>query len=147
MLYNYRKIDTWIADCEKELQEIQDKISVNYDVGISVISDMPHGTGISDKTYNSAERIEKLKETFSEQVDYLNDRIKKYYTEKRNVEHLLDMLELLQREVAEKRYFQNLSWHEIISADKKSNPKTYKSESTWHKAHTNMIKNIKKLMK
>ena len=28
MLYNYRRLDIWIADCEKELQEIKDKISV-----------------------------------------------------------------------------------------------------------------------
>ena len=144
MLYNYRKIDKWIADCEKELQEMQDKISVNYDVGISAISDMPHGTGISDKTCNAAENVEKLKETFAEQVEYLDSRIKQYYKEKREIENILHALEPIQREIAEKRYFQNLSWNEIIINDKKCNPKSYKSERTWRKAQSNMFKAINK---
>ena len=74
MLYNYTSLDRYISDCEKELQEIQDKISVNYDVGSSITSDMPRGTGISDKTYNAVANIEKLKEMYVEQIEYLCEK-------------------------------------------------------------------------
>lgn len=146
MLYNYKKIDTWIADCEKELQEIQDKINVNYDVGIAEISDMPHGTGISDKTYNAAAKIEKLKETFAEQVDYLNNRIQRYYIDKRNIERILDNLKPLHRDLIEKRYFKNLSWCEIMTIDKKDNPNTYRTEKNWYKQQSEAFKIIKKML-
>lgn len=146
MLYNYKKIDIWIADCEKELQEIQEKINTNYDVGIAEISDMPHGTGISDKTFNAAARIEKLKETFAERVDYLNNKIKQYYDDKKNIEQIVEKLGYLQREVVEKKYFRNLSWQEIIEEDKKNNPRTCKSIDMWYKTHQSAIKEIKKML-
>ena len=144
MLYNYRRLDIWIADCEKELQEIRDKISVNYDVGISVISDMPHGTGISDKTCNAAENVEKLKETFAEQVEYLDKRIKQYYKEKREIERIVDSLKPVHREIAEKKYFQNLSWDKIMEIDRKENPYTWRGLKAWYVQQSNMFKAINK---
>lgn len=147
MLYNYKNIDRWIADCEKELQEVRDKISVNYDVGISAISDMPHGTGISDKTFNSAARIEKLKETFADQVEYLNNRIQNYYEEKREIERIIDNLKPVHREIAEKKYFQNLSWDKIMEIDKKENPHTWRGLKAWYVQQSNMFKEINKMLK
>ena len=146
MLYNYRRLDIWIADCEKELQEIKDKISVNYDVGISVISDMPHGTGISDKTCNAAENVEKLKETFAEQVQYLDKRIKQYYKEKRDIERIVDSLKPVHREIAEKKYFQNLSWDKIMEIDRKENPYTWRGLKAWYVQQANMFKAINKFL-
>lgn len=146
MLYNYRRLDIWIADCERELQEIQDKISVNYDVGISVMSDMPHGTGISDKTCNAAENVEKLKETFAEQVQYLDKRIKQYYKEKREIERIVDSLKPVHREIAEKKYFQNLSWDKIMEIDRKENPYTWRGLKAWYVQQSNMFKAINKFI-
>ena len=146
MLYNYTKYDKWIADCEKELQEMQDKISVNYDVGISAISDMPHGTGISDKTCNAAGNVEKLKETFAEQVEYTNKRIKHYYKEKREIEKIVDSLKPVHREIAEKKYFQNLSRDKIMEIDKQKNPYTWRGLKAWYVQQVNMFKAINKFI-
>jgi len=128
----------------RKLQEIKDKISVNYDVGISVISDMPHGTGISDKTCNAAERVEKLKETFAEQVEYLDKRIKQYYKEKRDIERIVDNLKPVHREIVEKKYFQNLSWDKIMEIDRKENPYTWRGLKAWYVQQSNMFKAINK---
>lgn len=147
MLYNYTSLDRYISDCEKELQEIQDKINVNYDVGSSITSDMPRGTGISDKTYNAVANIEKLKEMYVEQIEYLCEKIRRYYKEKRKLEKVLEQLSEFEHSIINMFYFRKMSWNEIYAEDKKNNPNTYRSISTLQNKNNEMCKKIANIIK
>jgi hypothetical protein len=115
MLYNYKKLDKWIEDCEKELSFIKEKIDVLYSVGCSKLSDMPHGTGISDNTFNAVDGVIELKETYNERSKVIAKELKEYYKQKELVEWIYPQLRPLHQEIIEKRYFQNMAWKEIYA--------------------------------
>ena len=140
ILYNYKKIDKWIADGEKELELIREKIDVLCSVGVSSLSDMPHGTGISDNTLNSVDGIIKLKEVYNERSRVFAEELKDYYKQKQIVEWVYPKLRPLHQEIIDKRYFKNMKWKEIW----------IDSELTlegWQNTNTDLLKTINKLLK
>ena len=140
MLYNYKKLDSWIDDCEKELQQLRDRISVHYAVGISTISDMPHGTGTSDNTYSAVEKIDKLREIYVARCNKLAKDIQQLYKQKELVEYILPRLKPLMQDIVKYRYFQNLVWKDIYTHNENID------QSTWYKANAKLFKDINILL-
>ena len=140
MLYNYKKLDRWIEDCEKELEFIRNKIDVLYSVGVSSLSDMPHGTGISDNTLNAVDGVIKLKEVYNKRSRKIADELEELYKQKEIVEYIYPRLKPFHQEVVNKRYFQNLIWKEAcVDAEL--------SIVSFQMANTEIFKIINKLIK
>jgi|GEM_PF-6195195 len=140
MLYNYKKLDKWILDCEKELDFIREKINVLCSVGASTLTDMPHGTGISDNTFNAVDGIIDLKETYNERSKVIAKELKEFYQQKALVEWIYPKLRPLHQEIIDKRYYKNMKWKELW----------IDSELTlegWQNANTDLLKTINKLLK
>lgn len=140
ILYNYKKLDKWIEDGEKELDFIREKIDVLYSVGVSSLSDMPHGTGISDNTLNAVDGVIKLKEVYNERSNVIAKELKEFYRQKEFVEWVYPKLRPLHQEIVEKRYFQNLTWRDVCTDSELD-------ITTWTKANTELFKIITKLLK
>jgi len=139
MLYNYKKLDKWIEDGEKELDLIREKIDILYSVGVGNISDMPHGTGISDNTLNAVDGVIKLKEVYNERSKVIADELKEYYRQKKIVEWIYPQLRPLHQEIIDKRYFQNMYWKDVYADSELDS-------TTWGKANTELYKIINKLL-
>ena len=117
LLYDYPKLRKWIADYETDLENIREQLDKHYSVNASVISDMPRGTDISDKTFAAVERIDKLKILYIEQADYVANKLKKLYSDKQTVEGILPDLNPTQQFIIEKRYFDRLNWDDVAELD------------------------------
>lgn len=140
MLYNYKKLDKWIEDCEKELEFIREKIDALYSVGVSNISDMPHGTGTSDNTLNAVDGIIKLKEVYNERSKVIARELKEYYKQKELVEWIFPQLRPLHQDILELRYFKNMIWQDICE-------ELNLERITLGKANTELYKIINQLLK
>lgn len=139
MLYNYKKLDKWIEEGEKELEFIREKIEALYSVGVGKISDMPHGTGTSDNTLNAVDGIIKLKEVYNERSKVIAKELKEYYSQKETVEWIYPQLRPLHQEILDKRYFKNMIWKDVCGDSELD-------IDTWKKANTELFKIITKLL-
>lgn len=142
LLYEYPKLRQWIADYETDLENIREQLDKHYSVNASIISDMPRGTDVSDKTFNAVERIDKLKTVYIEQVDYVANKLKKLYNDKQTVEKVLPELNPTQQFIVEKRYFARLNWDDVTSLDSQKREKNM----LW-KEHGRMFGVIKDILK
>jgi phage terminase large subunit len=140
MLYNYKKLDSWIEDCEKELEFIREKIDALYCVGTSKLSDMPHSTGTSDNTLNAVDGIIKLKEVYNERSKVIARELKEYYKQKELVEWIFPQLRPLHQDILELRYFKNMIWQDICE-------ELNLERITLGKANTELYKIINQLLK
>lgn len=141
MLFNYVKLDKWIQDAETELQHIRDNISLHYEVGTSTISDMPHGTGVSDNTFQAVVKIDKLKEVYVKRSNKLAESIDKCYQEKELIEWLMPQLKPIHQNIIELRYFQRMKWKDILAQDKEQ-----RIQATFDREHKLLFNEIRRLL-
>ena len=117
LLYNYPKLNKWIADCEADLDNIREQLDKHYSVNASVISDMPRGTDVSDKTFDKVCRIDKLKELYIDEADYVAEKLTKFYYQKRLIEEIIPELTPTHQFIVENRYFKKLNWVDVVESD------------------------------
>lgn len=117
LLQNYSKLRKWINDFEIDLEEIREKLDKHCSVNASVISDMPRGTDVSDKTFDKVCRIDELKEEYIKQANYTAKNLRKFYKDKRTVEEIYQELNPTQQFIIEKRYFDRLNWDDVAELD------------------------------
>lgn len=75
LLWRWGKVD---ETCMKLTQDIEDKrneIQAVTDIKSPIITDMPHGTGISDRTAKAAEKLERLEQLYNEFIEYVTQKI------------------------------------------------------------------------
>lgn len=129
ILYNYPKLNQWIKDYEKDLDNIREQLDKHYSVNASVISDMPRSTDVSDKTFDKVCRIDKLKELYIEEADYIASKLTKLYKQKRLIDEIIPTLTPTQQHIAEYRYFQKLNWADVVEKDPQK--RSYKQIVSW----------------
>lgn len=124
MLYNYPKINDWIKEYESDLDNIHEQLDKHYSVNASVISDMPRGTDVSDKTFDKVVAIDKLKGVYIKQAGIVADKISKLYEQKRLVESIIPALTPTHQFIIEHRYFKKLNWEDVTASDPQKRSKT-----------------------
>lgn len=117
LLYNYPKLNQWIKDYEKDLENIREQLDKHYSVNASVISDMPRGTDISNQTFDKVCKIDKLKELYIDQADYVAGKLTELYGLKRLIEEIIPTLTPTQQFIVEYKYFQKLNWIDVVKKD------------------------------
>ncbi len=117
LLYNYPKLNQWIKDYEKDLGNIREQLDKHYSVNASVISDMPKGTDISDNTLDKVIKIDKLKELYVREADYIAKRLTSLYEQKRLIDDIIPTLTPTQQFIVEYKYFQKLNWIDVVKKD------------------------------
>lgn len=142
LLYNYPKYDTWINNFENELEQIRERIRIHYEVGVSKLSDMPHGTGTADNTYQAVENADKYKEVYLKRANKIADDIAEYYVQKELIEWLLPQLKPIHQDIVEMRYFKRMKWKDIYNQDQEQ-----RLQAAWDKEHKLLFIEIKKLLK
>lgn len=142
LLYNYPKLNDWIREYENDLDNIREQLDKHYSVNASVISDMPRGTGTSDKTLDRVIAIDKLKHIYRNQANIVANKIEKLYEQKRLVEYVLPLLNPTEQFIIENRYFKKLTWDAVALLDPQR-----RGESAIHFVHKKMFKEIEKLLK
>lgn len=143
LLYNYPKFDKWIADYEKDLDNIREQLDKHYSVNASVISDMPRGTDVSDKTFDKVCRIDKLKELYIEEADYIAEKLTKLYNQKRRIEEIIPELTPTQQFIVESRYFNQMSWADVVEKDPQHRTKKHIVEQENSKLLTALREKLK----
>lgn len=143
LLYNYPKFDKWIADYEKDLDNIREQLDKHYSVNASVISDMPRGTDVSDKTFDKVCRIDKLKELYIEEADYIAEKLTKLYNQKRRIEEIIPELTPTQQFIIESRYFNQMSWADVVEKDPQHRTKKHIVEQENSKLLTALREKLK----
>jgi hypothetical protein len=143
LLYNYPKFDKWIADYEKDLDNIREQLDKHYSVNASVISDMPRGTDTSDKTFDKVCRIDRLKELYIEEADYIASKLTKLYKQKRRIEEIIPELTPTQQFIVESRYFNQMSWADVVEKDPQHRTKKHIVEQENSKLLTALREKLK----
>lgn len=143
LLYNYPKFDKWITDYEKDLDNIREQLDKHYSVNASVISDMPRGTDTSDKTFDKVCRIDRLKELYIEEADYIASKLNKLYKQKRRIEEIIPELTPTQQFIVESRYFNQMSWADVVEKDPQHRTKKHIVEQENSKLLTALREKLK----
>jgi hypothetical protein len=117
LLYNYPKLNQWIKDYEKDLENIREQLDKHYSVNASVISDMPKGTDISNSTLDKVIKIDKLKELYVREADYIAEKLTSLYEQKRLIDDIIPTLTPTQQFIVEYKYFQKLNWIDVVKKD------------------------------
>jgi len=117
LLYNYPKLNQWIKDYEKDLENIREQLDKHYSVNASAISDMPKGTDISNSTLDKVIKIDKLKELYVREADYIAEKLTSLYEQKRLIDDIIPTLTPTQQFIVEYKYFQKLNWIDVVKKD------------------------------
>lgn len=117
LLYNYPKLNQWIKDYEKDLENIREQLDKHYSVNASVITAMPKGTDISDNTLDKVIKIDKLKELYVREADYIAEKLTSLYEQKRLIDDIIPTLTPTQQLIVEYKYFQKLNWIDVVKKD------------------------------
>lgn len=142
ILYNYPKLNDWIRDYEADLDNIREQLDKHYSVNASVISDMPRGTGTSDKTLDKVIAIDRLKGIYKDQANITAEKISDLYEQKRLIEYILPLLNPTEQFIIENKYFNKLTWDDVTALDPQ-----HRAENTILIAHGRMFPKIVRLVK
>lgn len=142
ILYNYPKLNDWIRDYEADLDNIREQLDKHYSVNASVISDMPRGTGTSDKTLDKVIAIDRLKDIYKKQANITAEKIADLYKQKRLVEYILPLLNPTEQFIIENRYFNKLTWDDVTALDPQ-----HRTERNILIVHGKMFSKIEKMLK
>ena len=101
----------------KRFRKYPGTVGQHYSVNASVISDMPKGTDISDNTLDKVIKIDKLKELYVREADYIAEKLTSLYEQKRLIDDIIPTLTPTQQFIVEYKYFQKLSWVDVVKKD------------------------------
>jgi hypothetical protein len=78
---------------------------------------MPKGTDISDNTLDKVIKIDKLKELYVREADYIAEKLTSLYEQKRLIDDIIPTLTPTQQFIVEYKYFQKLNWIDVVKKD------------------------------
>lgn len=102
LLNNYTYFQDEIENCNQEILNLAEVIDAERDIKVSELSGMPKGYGISDEVAKKAERIVDI---YCKQIAKVETKIEKLFKDKNTVEHLIEVLDELERKIIELKYF------------------------------------------
>lgn len=88
----------------EEIENYNELIDSLYGAGVSKITGMPHGSGVSNPTLNTAERAEKLRAQYEKRIENIQADITDLLDECANIDKVLESLTDKQQEVVNLRY-------------------------------------------
>lgn len=90
-----------------DIENIKEEIRSLPTISSPQLSDMPHGTDISNPIETYFQKKEKL-------IEKLNQKIEKYTEELIRIENIIDTIEDIEiRTIARMRFIQNMKWEDI----------------------------------
>ena len=93
-----------------DIENIKEEIKSLPTINSPSLSDMPHGTDISNPIETYFLKKEKL-------IEKLNQKIEKYTEELIRIENIIDTIEDIEiRTIARMRFIQNMKWEDIGKA-------------------------------
>lgn len=112
LLGSYNTVCAEIHQLNQEILELSETAAAHRDLSAITYSDMPRGSGVSDPTY---EKAQKVIDVYLNQVTKTEKRIEELFKKKNQVEAMLEPLSDLEREIIRLRYFKKYRW-EMVAA-------------------------------
>jgi RNA polymerase sigma factor (sigma-70 family) len=111
LLREHARIPDEIRILNKRMKEIiRDKDEIESELKATSYSDMPHGSGTSDPTYQiAARRVDK----YGKSIDQLDKEIDELEARWNAVKTAVEALEVLEREIVTLKYFEGYGWHRV----------------------------------
>jgi DNA-directed RNA polymerase specialized sigma subunit len=112
LLKNYAFILDRITDLQNEINELW-KLRSEYEQGAlksNVMTGMPHGSGVSDPTYNI---VQKTCDEYLADILQKSDELSKYKQQRKEIEELFKTLDLFEYKIITLRYVRKLNFYEV----------------------------------
>ena len=113
LLGSYNMICAEIHQLEQEILHLSEVAAAHRELSAITYSDMPRGSGVSDPTYEKAQRII---DVYVEQVSKVERRIADLYDRKNQVEAFLEPLSDIEREIIRLRFFKKYKWEMVADS-------------------------------
>ena len=113
LLGNYNLVCAEIHQLEQEILRLAEVAAAHRELSAITYSDMPRGSGISDPTF---EKAQKILDVYVEQVEKVERRIAILYDKKNQVEAFLEPLSDIEREIIRLRFFKKYKWEMVAES-------------------------------
>lgn len=113
LLWRWGQVNETCLRWQRDLDEKKRALQAVTDIKSPIISDMPHGSGISDRTAQAAEKLEALEQLYSEFCAEMVEAIDKELRFQRAMDEAVNELPGSQRWVTELRYKSEYSYDRI----------------------------------
>lgn len=113
LLWRWGQVNETCLRWQRDLDEKKSALQAVTDIKSPIITDMPHGTGISDRTAKAAEKLEALEQLYSEFCTEMVEAIDKELRFQRAMNEAIGSLPRSQGWVLELRYKSEYSYDRI----------------------------------
>lgn len=111
VLWYWGRIDRRISELMEQMKIAVDRANSLYELGGSRPMDgQPHGSTTSDPVFRAVERIQKLREVFSEEIESCEAQIRRAQDFKESMNEAIGTLTPVQQDVLRLRYIGGHDW-------------------------------------